>query len=156
MDGRAQEDHGLGLMGRHGPRYQLTPIGVAYVAWKERQMSEAEIENAVKASGATDNRLRPEDIDRVIKTKQFYVFPGSQTTVCCITLQNGFTTIGYSGCIDPANFRPEIGEKVAFENARQQIWSLEGYLKKEKMYQQETSLAGIRAIHALKDEPGAY
>lgn len=118
-------------------------------------MSEAETEKMVQATNPTSNRLRPEEIDRVIKIKQFYVFPGSQTTVCCLTLENGFTTIGYSGCIDPANFNQEIGEKVAFENARQAIWPLEGYLKKQRMYQ-ENCLATIKAVHALKDEPGAY
>ena len=35
----------------------------------------------------------------------------------------------------PENFDPEIGKQVAYDNAREKIWLLEGYLLKEKLHQ---------------------
>ena len=62
------------------------------------------------------------------------MFPKTQLTVCCLTLRNGFTVTGESACASPENFNKEIGEKIAFENARNKIWVLEGYLLKEKLF----------------------
>ncbi len=52
-----------------------------------------------------------------------------------IVLRNGFTVTGESACASPKNFNTDIGQKVAYENAREKIWLLEGYLLKEKLYQ---------------------
>ena len=54
-------------------------------------------------------------------------------TVCCLTLSNGYTVTGESACASPENFNAEIGEKIAFDNARAKIWALEGYLLKQKL-----------------------
>lgn len=56
-------------------------------------------------------------------------------TFCVLTLKNGFTVTGESACASPENFDPEIGRKIAYQNAREKIWQLEGYLLKEKLYQ---------------------
>ena len=52
-----------------------------------------------------------------IAKEEFHVFPGSQLTVCVLTLQNGFTVTGESACADPTMFNEEIGQKIARENA---------------------------------------
>lgn len=96
-------------------------------------MQEIELEKEIQAKGLVAPRLTPDDIDRVIVKSQFHVFEGSQTTVCCITLRNGFTVIGESACVSPENFEAEIGRRVSFDNARQKIWELEGYLLKEHL-----------------------
>jgi hypothetical protein len=36
--------------------------------------------------------------------------------------------------VSKENFDVEIGEKIAYENARNKIWELEGYLLQEKVY----------------------
>jgi len=54
--------------------------------------------------------------------------------VCCITLRNGFTCIGESACVDPENFNRRKGEAIAYDNARQKIWALEGYLIRDRMH----------------------
>ena len=68
-----------------------------------------------------------------IVKEDFHVFPGSQLTVCVLTLKNGFTVTGESACADPAMFNAEIGQKIARENAEQKIWPLMGYALKEEM-----------------------
>lgn len=57
----------------------------------------------------------------------------SLLTFCVITLKNGFTVTGESACASPENFNEEIGQKIAYENAKNKIWQLEGYLLKENL-----------------------
>ena len=54
-------------------------------------------------------------------------------TVAVITTVNGFHIVGKSACADPANYNQEIGEKVAYDDAFKQLWSLEGYLLREEI-----------------------
>ena len=48
-------------------------------------------------------------------------------TFCVIVLQNGFTVVGKSACVSPANFNAEKGREVAREDAIDEIWPLMGY-----------------------------
>ena len=88
---------------------------------------EKEIETAIQNSGATSPRLTPELIDAKIVNTHYYVPSNTTLTLCVLTLANGFTVTGESACASPENFNEEIGRKIAFENARQKIWMLEGY-----------------------------
>lgn len=97
-------------------------------------MNEATTETRIQELGATAPRLTPAQIDAVIAKKEFFRLT-DVLTVCVLTLANGFTVTGESACASPENYRQEIGESVAFENARQKIWVLEGYLLKQKLYE---------------------
>ena len=67
-----------------------------------------------------------------------YTRVGVKTTVCCVTLSNGFEVIGTSACVDPDNFNKELGEKYALEQAISKIEELEGYrLQSELMITKE-------------------
>ncbi|HCJ2291726.1 TPA: hypothetical protein NQR89_005545, partial [Klebsiella pneumoniae] len=57
----------------------------------------------------------------------------SLLTFCVMVLRNGFTVTGESACASPENFDPEIGRKIARENAVNKIWMLEGYLLKQRL-----------------------
>lgn len=96
-------------------------------------MNEKDLEKEIQDKGLTAPRLTPELIDSVIDGEDYHVFAGSQLTVCCLTLKNGFTVTGESACASPENFNTEIGRKIARENARNKIWMLEGYLLKERL-----------------------
>lgn len=54
-------------------------------------------------------------------------------TFCVLVLRNGFTVTGESACASPWNFDPEIGRKIARQNAEQKIWPLMGYALKESL-----------------------
>ena len=95
--------------------------------------SEKELEKEIQDKGLNAPRLTPSLIDSVIVDTYYYVFQKTQLTVCCLTLKNGFTVTGESACASPENFNKEIGEKIAFENARNKIWALEGYLLKQSL-----------------------
>lgn len=94
-----------------------------------------QIEKEIQEKGLTAPRVTPARLDEVIKTAQYHVFPDTMVTVCCITLVNGFNVVGESACASPENFNAELGAKIAFDNAKQKIWALEGYLLKEKLSQ---------------------
>ena len=66
---------------------------------------------------------------------EYYVVPKTTTTICSLVLMNGFVVNGESAAASKENFDVEIGKKVAYENAREQIWKLEGYLLKQKLFE---------------------
>lgn len=93
-------------------------------------MSEQDIEKEIQEKGLNAPRVTPSVIDATIAEEDYHVFEKTSLTVCCLTLQNGFTVTGESACASPENFDAEIGRKIARENARNKIWALEGYLLK--------------------------
>lgn len=94
---------------------------------------EQAIEAEIQAKGLNAPRLTPELIDAVIVGEDYHVFPGTTLTVCCLKLRNGFTVTGESAAASPENFDVEIGRKIARRNARDKIWSLEGYLLRDRI-----------------------
>ena len=80
------------------------------------------------------NTVTLEGIKAKIKAECYLILPDGRTTVCMLTLENGYTIKGLSACVDAANFDMDIGRKIAFEDALRQIWPLEGYLLAEKLY----------------------
>lgn len=73
-----------------------------------------------------DNTVTEERVNRMI-SKTEYQIVGKKTTICCLTLNNGFEVIGTSACVDPKNFDVELGEKFAREAAFSKVEELEGY-----------------------------
>lgn len=96
-------------------------------------MNKDKLEKEIQDKGLNAPRLTPQLIDSVIVDINYYIFPKTQLTVCCLTLKNGFTVTGESACVSTENFNKETGERLAFENARNKIWALEGYLLKQKV-----------------------
>lgn len=101
---------------------------------KSPYTSEAQLEQEIQDKGLNAPRLTPAHIDSVIASAQYHVFDGSQLTVCCLTLKNGFTVTGESACASPENFNAQIGKSISHTNARKKIWALEGYLLKERLF----------------------
>lgn len=95
--------------------------------------SEDAVEKEIQDKGLNAPRLTPDLIDQTIVGEDYHVFPGTTVTVCCLTLRNGFTVIGESACASPENFNPELGQKIARDNARDKIWQLEGYALRERL-----------------------
>ncbi len=99
---------------------------------------EKELETELQENDLNAPRLTPDLIDSVIVDEQYHVFKGSQLTVCCLTLKNGYTVTGESACVSPENFKIHIGKKVSRQNAREKIWNLEGYLLKQNLFEQRS------------------
>ena len=95
-----------------------------------------DVEEEIQAKGLTAPRVTPEHIESVIG-KVLYKRMTDTLTICVICLRNGFTVTGESACASPENFDKELGEKIAFEDAKSKIWQLEGYLLKNKLFFEE-------------------
>jgi len=97
-------------------------------------MNDSEIEREIQAKKLTAARVTPDRIASRVVGADYHVFPGSQLTVCCLTLANGFTVTGESACASPENFDAELGRKIAYQKAVDKIWPLEGYLLRQKLW----------------------
>jgi hypothetical protein len=118
--------------------------------------TEQQIEQEIQDKGLNAPRLTPQHIDSIIVDQYYFKASDAQwgadpnttaligmhkqletLTFCVLILKNGFTVTGESACASPENFDAEIGKKIAYQNAREKIWLLEGYLLKEKLHQAE-------------------
>jgi hypothetical protein len=97
--------------------------------------AERDIEAAVQAKGLTAPRVTPADLDAKITQVMYHRFPGTTLTVCALVLENGYVVTGESAAASPANYDQEVGEKIAYGEARDKIWALEGYLLRQRLHQ---------------------
>lgn len=82
--------------------------------------------------------LTKDDLKALVVKEYYHRIPDSTVTVCALTLKNGFVVVGDSACIDPRKFDEEIGRQVAFDDAIEKVWELEGYrMKSEGLLNQE-------------------
>ena len=82
--------------------------------------------------------LTKDDLKALVVKEYYHRIPDSTVTVCAITLKNGFVVVGDSACIDPRKFDEEIGRQVAFDDAIEKVWELEGYrMKSEGLFNKE-------------------
>ncbi len=66
---------------------------------------------------------------------------GTTVTVCVLVLDNGFTAIGTSACVDPAEYNEALGQSIAYKNAESSAWAYLGFRLADKM----------RRAHELQD-----
>jgi len=95
------------------------------------------------------NTVTKEHIDSIIIDEQYSRVIGTTITHCALTLLNGFVVTGESSCVDATIFNKAMGEKYAREKAYEKIWELEGYLLKQKMYEQNQTYTFEEAIKLL-------
>jgi len=111
--------------------------------------TDAEIEQEIQAKGLTAPRVTPQRIEEVIAEEVYFTAseavearggqltknnPLRLLTFCVLLLKNGFTVTGESACASPENFNAELGRKIARDHARDKVWALEGYLLKQRLY----------------------
>ncbi|CRJ41867.1 hypothetical protein ITY26_004096 [Salmonella enterica] len=117
-------------------------------------MTDMDIEKEIVTKGKTAARVTPERIESVILEEHYFTaYDGIRAanmgvnaawaahpstdllTFCVLVLENGFAVTGESACASPENFDPEIGRKIARQNAIAKIWPLEGYLLKQQLHE---------------------
>jgi hypothetical protein len=74
------------------------------------------------------------DIQAKVKKVIYTVMPDTTTTICQLSMENGYLVLGTSACVDPKNFSKATGEKYAYEDAINKAWPLEGYLLAEERF----------------------
>lgn len=113
-------------------------------------MNEKQLEQEIKSKGLNAPRLTPSHIDSVIYGAQFWQPEGTTLTVCAMQLTNGTMVVGESACVSAENFDAEIGKNIAYDNAREKIWALEGYLLKQKLNGASANTGGMPDIEATQ------
>lgn len=98
-------------------------------------MNEKDLEAEIISKGLNAPRVTPAMLDEAIVHVTYTILPSHRTTVCEITLRNGFTVHGLSSVVSIENFDAGIGRKVAYETARRQIWQLEGYRLQQAVFE---------------------
>lgn len=98
--------------------------------------TEQQLEQELQARGLTAPRITPDHIDQLLEKAQvgFWQPEGTTLTICVIQLPNGFCVTGESAAASPENFQEDIGQKLAFEKARDKVRELEGYRLKSELY----------------------
>lgn len=96
------------------------------------ELTEKEIEQEISDKGINAPRINSSIIDSKIMVASYTIFEPSMT-VCCLTLTNGYQVIGESACVSPEHFDKEMGRRIAFNDARNKIWALEGYRLKTEL-----------------------
>jgi Phage protein (N4 Gp49/phage Sf6 gene 66) family len=91
-----------------------------------------EVEQMMKDLNCTGDRITSELINSRIAEVDYQTITlaGQKLMYCGIKMDNGFVVVGKPAtCIDPANWRDEIGQKISYDNTFSEIWKLEAYRK---------------------------
>ena len=95
------------------------------------------LEREIQAKGLTAPRVTPADLQANIVHTEIvkHVSPSGQVLRWAVlTTRNGFAVTGRpSASVSSANDNAEIGEKVAIDNAKQELWPLMGYELRSKL-----------------------
>jgi hypothetical protein len=88
------------------------------------------VEQMMTDSGCTGNRITKELIESRIREVDYKIvdLAGQKLMFCGIRMDNQFVVVGKPAtCIDPLNWRDEIGKKISYDNTFDEIWKLEAY-----------------------------
>jgi hypothetical protein len=55
-----------------------------------------------------------------------YVHPSPRTRICILVLETGHEVLGYARVLNVENDDEELGNKVAFDRAKDELWALCG------------------------------
>ena len=83
-------------------------------------------------------KVTKEQIQSILGNSQYQVFHRIFDKQCIVVakLPNGFTIVGESACVDPANYDEKIGFDLAVERIKNKIWELEGYNLQNHLYKE--------------------
>lgn len=95
--------------------------------------------------GSGRARITPAGLNRLVTTEQYYRFPGTTLTVCCLTMTNGYYASGESACALPEDFDELTGRICAREKAMRTIWDLEAYRLRQRIYEEGDGLGPAQA-----------
>ena len=84
------------------------------------------------------DRLTPDDIANAIVKVDYHAIPDTSILICVITLKNGAKVVGKNyGSINSSNYSLELARDMAYKEAVEKVWELEGYLLRQRLYEKE-------------------
>lgn len=116
-------------------------------------MDDQAIENEIQAKGKTAPRITPADLAaniHHIETVKHVTQSGQVLRWAVLVTQSGFGVVGKpSVAVSPENDNVEIGEQIAFDNSRDELWPLMGFALKERLNFQ----AKLRDLIVVQSHP---
>lgn len=106
---------------------------------RDKLLTDEQLTEALSAK--TGERVTEEAMESYITEVKYIQVPGTTVVICHIGLANGFSVRGEAACVDPDNFDPEIGKRIAYDDAFSKLWPLFGFL-----------LAELRMMRELEQE----
>lgn len=83
----------------------------------------------------TAPRVTIEEVKAAIVKTEFVVLPDGRTTICLLTLDNGFSVRGESSCVSKLNFNKQMGETISRDNAIDRVWAYLGFRLADRLHQ---------------------
>lgn len=80
-------------------------------------------------------KVQKQDVEAAIKKTTYTVMPDGRTTICQLTLDNGFTLHEYSACVAIENFDEELGQRLSYERAFNRAWMFLGFRLADRLHQ---------------------
>lgn len=79
-----------------------------------------------------------ERIEHLLDTAEVETFHRvfGKLTIVVAQVENGFTLVGSSGCVNPDNYDEELGEEICINQIADQLWKLEGYALSERVHRE--------------------
>lgn len=118
----------------------LISPGATPTTTRSTTMQSQTVEHIVQKKGLNAPRVSFTDLtSNVVATEIVkHVTPSGQVLRWAVlTTRNGFAVTGRPSCsVSSANDDQGLGEQIAIDNARQELWPLMGYALKERMAQQ--------------------
>lgn len=100
-------------------------------------MNDQAVEQQIKAKGLTAPRVTLDDLNANIVSVEIvkHIAPSGQVLRWAVlTTRSGYAVTGRpSVSVSPENDRAELGEQIARDNARNELWPLMGYALKERL-----------------------
>jgi len=81
---------------------------------------------------------------------QYVVMPNGRTTICQLTMENGFTVGGESSCASVEKFNAQIGREYSYKSALDKAWAFETYLLAEDRHRE--SRGDTNTLESLQQE----
>lgn len=83
-----------------------------------------------RLANAPAPRVTLAHINRIADTARTEFIVQGTLTICIMTTADGFHLVGKSAAASPENFDEDVGRELARDDARKQLWLLEGYILK--------------------------
>lgn len=80
-------------------------------------------------------KVTKEMVEEQVVDKTFTLLPSGKKMICELTLKNGFTVTGEAGVVDKENFVQEVGERISYQRALDNVWPLLGYEMQSKLHE---------------------
>lgn len=117
------------------------------------------IEAEIQAKGLTAPRVTSFDLNANIvhvEIVKHVSHSGQVLRWAVLTTRNGFAVTGRpSASVSASNDDAEIGERVAIENARQELWPLMGYALRERLHEAAARAQTLQSAFVTNVDPVA-